>query len=469
MLNIISKILYPYTYILSYITQILFYNKRKSVSFVEIYPYKVGCDYMEINKRKINFFSCILLSFFLLGCNSNTASVQNEKSKKIVTVANASEAKKDDNRVENVTLSSVGDILIHNTVYMAAYDAKNNTYDFKPQFAGVKKYLEKSDITIANLETTLAGKERGYSGYPAFNSPDEIVDALKDSGVDVLTAANNHRVDTGEKGFFRTVKTVKDKGLDIIGVKSSTEEKSYVIKDIKGIKIGIANFTYETSPSNGFKTLNGIAVPKTVEPLIDMVDLSKLDETYKTLENRVAEMKANGAEVLVFCMHWGNEYQRMPSKEQELTAKKLSDLGVDIILGGHTHVLEPMDFIHSDISKKDTFIIYSQGNFISDQRLETINNRNSEDGIIVNVGIKKTFKNNKIEITFADYMPTWVNKKTVNNNLFYEVIPTEDALTGVNFPNINEDDKKRIAISGKETTSLMEKFTSKATVAPLSK
>lgn len=424
---------------------------------------------MEINKNKLSFFYCLLLPFFLLGCSNNTALVQNEQAKEIVTVANAAESKRANDRIENITISSVGDILIHNTVYMSAFDAKNNTYDFKPQFAAVKKYLEKSDITIANLETTLAGKERGYSGYPAFNCPDEIVDALKDSGVDVITAANNHRVDTGEKGFFRTLKTVKDKGLDIIGVKSSTEEKSYVIKDIKGIKIGIANFTYETSPSNGVRTLNGIAVPKNVEPLIDMVDLSKLDETYKTLEDRVAEMKANGAEVLVFCMHWGNEYQRMPSKEQELTARKLSDLGVDIILGGHTHVLEPMDFIHSDISNKDTFIIYSQGNFISDQRLETIKNRNSEDGIIVNVGIRKDFSNNKIEVTFADYIPTWVNKKKLNNNLFYQVIPTEDVLAGVDFPNINEEDKKRILTSSRETISLMEKLTSKATVAPLSK
>lgn len=419
-----------------------------------------------LNIKKISIAcSSLLLSVSLLGCNGHEIPIEKKEAKETASLVKSSETQKQNNRIEQVTISSVGDILVHNTVFIAAYDEKKKIYDFKPQFAPVKKYLERSDLTIANLETTLGGKERGYSGYPCFNCPDEIVDALKDAGVDILTAANNHSMDSGQKGFFRTVKTVRDKGLDVIGVKAVPEEKSYIIKDIKGIKIGISNFTYETPPIKGLKSLNGIPIPKTVEPLIDTVNLSKLDEAYKILENRVYEMKKNGAEVLIFCMHWGNEYERMPSKEQKLTAKKLCDLGVDIILGGHTHVLQPMDFIHSDVSDKDTFIIYSQGNFISSQRLETIKNRNSEDGIIINVGIKKDFKDNSIKITYADYIPTWVNRKFINNKPFYEVIPTEDALKGVKYTNINQEDKKRIEISNRETNALMEKLTTKAAIA----
>lgn len=416
-------------------------------------------------KRLFKLFFCLLLCTSMLGCNNHKLTVPKEEAKEVISIVEDTKTLSENHRVEEVTISSVGDILIHNSVFKAAYDEKNDVYDFKPQFAEVKKHLEKSDLTIANLETTLGGKERGYSGYPCFNCPDEIIDALKDSGVDVITAANNHSMDSGEKGFYRTSKTIKSKGLDVVGIKSSEEEKTYVIKEINGINIGIANFTYETTPINGFKTLNGITVPKAVEPLIDSLDLLKEEGTNKILEKRVADMKKAGAEVLIFCMHWGNEYERMPCKEQQRTAKKLSDLGVDIIFGGHTHVLQPMDFIHSDISNKDTFVIYSQGNFISDQRLETIKNRNSEDGIIVNVGIRKTFKDNKIEITFADYIPTWVNKKYMKDKPFYEVIPTEDALNGTKYPNVNEEDKKRIEISSNETKSLMEKLLVKSAIA----
>lgn len=386
---------------------------------------------------------------------------------KINSIEKLEEKKKaEEDRVETISLSSIGDILIHNTVFWAAYDEKSKSYDFKPQFKYVKKYLGKSDLTIANLETTLGGAERGYSGYPTFNTPDEIVDALKDSGVDVLTASNNHRMDTGEWGFFRTVKTVREKGLEIVGIKASTNEKSYIIKDIKGIKVGISNFSYQDGKINGLRTVNGIPVPKNIDPLIDLVDFSNLNEVYKTLENRVSEMKKDGAEVLVFCMHWGNEYQRTQSNEQQLVAKKLADLGVDVIFGGHPHVLEPMDFIHSDISGKDTFVIYSQGNFISSQR----QSRYTEDGIIVNVVIKKNFKTGKIEISYSDYMPTWVNKRTVNGKLFYEIIPTEDVISGDrNIDGLTSEAKQIIQSSSTDTKKLMERYTTKCSVEPVSK
>lgn len=207
-------------------------------------------------------------------------------------------------------------------------------------------------------------------------------------------------------------------------------------------------------------------MPRNIDPLIDLVDFSNLNEAYKTLENRVSEMKKDGAEVLVFCMHWGNEYQRTQSNEQQLVAKKLADLGVDVIFGGHPHVLEPMDFIHSDISGKDTFVIYSQGNFISSQR----QSRYTEDGIIVNVVIKKNFKTGKIEVSYSDYMPTWVNKRTVNGKLFYEIIPTEDVISGGgNIDGLTSEAKQIIQASSTDTKKLMERYTTKCSVEPVSK
>ncbi|GIM29182.1 capsule biosynthesis protein [Clostridium polyendosporum] len=422
-------------------------------------------------KKLILLILSLMIGVTLSGCFNDQGKKTKEgdqavEAAKINSTEKLEEAKEvEEERVETINLSSVGDILIHNTVFWAAYDEKSKSYDFKPQFKYVKKYLEKSDLTIANLETTLGGAERAYSGYPTFNTPDEIVDALKDSGVDVLTASNNHRMDTGEAGFFRTVRVVREKGLEIVGVKASNDEKSYIIKDIKGIKVGIANFSYQDGKINGLRTVNGIPVPKNIDPLIDLIDFSNLDETYKKLENRVSEMKKDGAEVLVFSMHWGNEYQRTQSKEQQLVAKKLADLGVDVIFGGHPHVLEPMDFIHSDISGKDTFIIYSQGNFISSQR----QSRYTEDGIIVNVAIKKNFKTGKIEITYSDYMPTWVKKSTVNGKLSYEIIPTEDVINGAIIAGLTSEEKQIIQESSADTKKLMEKYTTKCSVEPVLK
>lgn len=359
----------------------------------------------------------------------------------------------------DITISSVGDILIHSGIYKSAYDEKSKSYNFNEQFKFVKPLLEKADITVANLETTLSGAEAGYSGYPAFNSPDSLVDALKECGVDILTASNNHRLDKGEKGYFRTIDIVRGKGLDIIGVRKSEQEKSYVIKDIKGVKVGLFNIGYENKLKDGTRTLNGIPIPKNLNNLIDAVDYSNITEAYNKTEKLVKEIKAQGAELTIGFMHWGNEYERKPSEEQKKMARKLCELGVDVIFGAHPHVLQPAEYISEN--NNETFVFYSQGNFISSQRVETINNVYSEQGIIGNATLR-LYNTGKKEIIDASYIPTWVNLK-YSPKVIYEVIPVEEALKDKSvFKNINSKDMERISYCKESVNKLMNSMDTKA-------
>lgn len=345
----------------------------------------------------------------------------------------------------DITIASVGDILIHNTVYMAAFDPQTNSYDFKSQYKYVKPYLEDADITIANLETTLAGQDRGYSGYPEFNSPDSIIDALEYSGVDILTSANNHRMDKGINGFYRTIEVVRNKGLDIIGVKALEEEKTYVIKDVKGVKVAFLNFGYSNPLADGSLSINGLILPKDMVNLMDAFDSEDLDASVEMMGNRIKEARADGAQVIVVCLHWGDEYQRLPNLFQQKVAEGLVKLGVDMIFGGHPHVLQPAIYLPAPYGGGVPVpVFYSQGNFISDQRKETVDDIYTEQGIIAKVTIR-VYCDDCPRVIDTQAIPTWVNKKRINNKLVYEVIPVDEALANKEkFPLLTNEDMERI-------------------------
>ena len=351
----------------------------------------------------------------------------------------------------DITISSVGDILIHNTVYMAAYNPQTNSYDFHGQFQYVKPYLEQADVTIANLETTLAGPDRGYAGYPQFNTPDSILDALKDAGIDILTSANNHRMDMGVRGFYRSIEVAREKGLDIIGVKAVEEEKTYVIKDINGIKTAFLNFGYSAPLADGSLSINGLILPKEMTGLMDAFDPNDFEGAAEKIGERIKEAEEDGAEVVAVFMHWGDEYHRLPNNFQERLAERMVMQGADMIFGGHPHVLQPAVFLAGPDGQQVP-VFYSQGNFISDQRKETVDDIYTEQGIIAQVSLrvysdKSDNNNNKksLEIIEAKAIPTWVNKKRINNRLVYEVIPVDEALADRDkFPLLTDADMLRI-------------------------
>jgi len=410
----------------------------------------VGCGlifayyYNNIKSEDINLKSPIKTS-------SNSAPTANSKNKDTI----------------EIKLSAVGDILVHESQLLSQYNQDTKQYDFTNNFRFVKPYIESSDIAIANLETTLAGEKKKYTGYPTFNTPDAIVDALRDTGFDVLSAANNHILDRGSEGVLRTSEVIRSKGLDLIGIRKAAEDIPFVIKDVKGIKLGFTNYAFETQRINGNKTLNSLIIPKEVEPLIDTFNYDYLDEDLLKIKERINQMKASGAEVIVFSMHWGTEYQRQPNEYQKKIAKALADYGVDIILGTHPHVLEPIDYIESNTSNKKTLVVYSMGNFISNQCFERLNNRYPEDGTIVNITLKKDLKKNIITIKEVNYIPTWVHREPNGTNFTYEILPLTDALNDKQKYNLTSKDSVwRAENSYNATTSLIEDSSSRFVVAP---
>ena len=259
------------------------------------------------------------------------------------------------------TLTGLGDAMCHNTQYKDAY--VNGTYDFNYVFENVKDVMSKDDLTIGNLETTFAGPEVGYSGYPTFNTPDAMGEALKNAGVDVLSTANNHCLDKGFKGLSRTLDVLDQLGIDHAGTSRTPEEQAKVlIKDVNGIKVAILSFTYGT---------NGINPPSDKGYCVNYIDKN-------FIKGRIDAAKSEGAEIVIACMHWGIEYQTKPSAEQIDMADFLFKSGADIILGNHAHVIEPFEkreVTMDDGTVKQCFVVYAMGNLVANQN--QVNTRNN--------------------------------------------------------------------------------------------
>lgn len=287
-----------------------------------------------------------------------------------------------------VSMSVIGDIMCHNSQYNDAH--QNGTYDFSYVFEDIKQYIENSDVAIGNLETTFAGKVKGYSSYPNFNTPENLAQDLKELGIDILSTANNHSLDTGYSGIESTINYLDEAGIEHIGTYKSEEAQNEVlIKDVNGMKIAFLAYTYGT---------NGISIPKGREYCINLINK---DLILKQLES----VKNQKPDVICVNMHWGEEYQTMPNNEQKKLSEFLFQNGVDIILGSHPHVLQPMEsktIILPNGNEKNGFVIYSLGNFMSGQDKE--NTRNS---IILMFDIIKSGKTGKIRIENVSYIPIY--------------------------------------------------------------
>lgn len=322
-----------------------------------------------------------------------------------------------------------GDMLMHKPLINSA--STGSGYDFSDMFAYISEYYAGYDYMIANLETTLGGKEAGaYQGYPHFNCPDQIVDGLMNAGVDMLLTANNHTFDTAYDGMMRTVRVLKEKGMDYLGTRSSEEESFYTVKDINGIKIGMVCYTYETDcPYEDQKALNCIILGRTASKMVNSFHYGKLDAFYADLEQTLANMEQDGADFSMVFLHWGDEYSLSPNDNQKSMAQTLCDMGVDVIVGGHPHVVQPFEMLTS-AEGHHTYCIYSVGNALSNQRTETLSSRNAqytEDGMIFGLQFEK-WNDGRTQISDVHVIPTWVNRKYSGGKNVYHIIPLDAAL-----------------------------------------
>jgi poly-gamma-glutamate capsule biosynthesis protein CapA/YwtB (metallophosphatase superfamily) len=301
--------------------------------------------------------------------------------------------------ITSAKLVAIGDILLHQSVYKDAVTPEG-TYNFSPMFEKVKPFLESADIAVANQETMIGGKELGLSSYPTFNSPYEIGNALKEAGIDLVTIANNHTLDKGEEGILNAINHWDSIGMPYTGAFNSKEDRE-VIRTVKknGINFSFLSYSYGT---------NGLPVPKDKPYLINLIDLDLIEQD--------VERAKIISDVVVVSMHWGTEYETTPNHLQIDLANELSSMGVDIIIGHHPHVLQPMDWIErSDGSR--TFVLYSLGNFLSAQEgLERLT------GGIGGVEVTKTIYKDKTVITLANpsFVPTYGYYENWSN---FEVIP----------------------------------------------
>ena len=360
------------------------------------------------------------------------------------------------------TISVVGDILTHLSVLTAAKDNETGDYIFDPFFSYVSPYITEADYAIANLETTLGGTENGktYTGYPRFNAPDSIATALKNAGFDMAMTANNHCYDTNLNGLKRTLSILTDNKLDTLGTALDKTDKKYVIKEINGIKIGMISYTYETGDSYPDRpSINGILTSEESVGHINSFDYKQLDKFYAETESLLASMWEDGAEATILHIHWGNEYQLSAASSQKTIAQKMCDLGFDVIVGGHPHVIQPMDLLESTVDKNHkTVCIYSTGNFLSNQRrnLMDLKTGNTEDGIIFTVSFTK-YTNGVVALEGTDVIPTWINLHKVNGKNVYDILPLDKSvedwkttfnLTDTHLKNANDSYERTMTLVG---------------------
>lgn len=290
-----------------------------------------------------------------------------------------------------INMTVTGDVLCHNTNFWDAYDASTDSYDFSYVFEDIEKYFSSADIVVGTIETSFAGKEAGYSNYPTFNSPEELATDLKELGYDVMAMATNHCLDKGYKGLVSTIEELDKAGIKHIGTyKSEEDSKEILIQDVKGIKMAFLNYTYGT---------NGIPIPAGKEYSVNLIDKDKMKAD-------IEKAKKLNADVICVNMHWGEEYRQTATQEQEELADFLFQNGVDLILGSHTHVLEPMEkrtVTLADGTKKDGFVIYSLGNFMSGQ-----NANYTRQSVILDIQLTKKGKDNTISIDSVKYTPIYM-------------------------------------------------------------
>ncbi|MBI6037843.1 CapA family protein [Clostridium perfringens] len=341
-----------------------------------------------------------------------------------------------------VNISAVGDIILHDEQIWSAYNEENKSYDFMNNFKYIKNFIEKSDIAYGTIEGTYAGEEIGYSGYPNYNGPDSMINALKDTGFDVINVATDHSLDKGVEGASKTGEKI-DKEMTSIG------NKKYIIKKVKGIEIGFTSYTYESKEGE----LNGHKIPEGIN--LNTFSYNKLDKGLEEMKALIEEMKNQGAEFIVFGMHWGVEYNIEPSKYQVKIAEALNEYGVDLILGSNPHVVQPIEEIEGEDGHK-TLVAYSLGNFISNQRLETMGDRRTADGVILNLTLDKSRKGVKIEKW--DYTPTWVYKiPRENKKSDYYILPVEETLNSEDGKKLDKETLKELNKSLESTKSIVEK------------
>ncbi|WP_343343320.1 CapA family protein [Terrisporobacter petrolearius] len=401
------------------------------------------------NRNTKKFLICFCLSILVMGTFSfATINKLSIFSKNKSQEASIFTPKKED--ANKASLLAVGDTMVYNAQLTAQYDVSSAKYNFNNNFEYVKKYVEEADYSMVNLETTLTGnKVYRYSSSPKFNSPDELADGLKYAGFDLISTANNHAYDKGYLSIKNTLATLKDNNFDVVGTRENSDER-FIVKEINGVNVGVTSYSYGRIIGDN-KYLNDVKVSDEYKNSINIFDSTSVDKAFKNINYTLKNMKDTDLQVVY--LHWGDKYSLKENTFQKKLAQKLCDAGVDVIIGSHPHVVQPVTTIKSSDNKHETVVAYSLGNFLSNQSRDQFS-QYTEDGLMLNIDISKS-NGGDAKVDKVTCIPTWLNKyyNSKTAKYVYEIIPIANKSELDKIDNLSESKLKK---SYKNTASKVD-------------
>ncbi|MGA2298068.1 MAG: CapA family protein [FCB group bacterium] len=376
---------------------------------------------------KLSFSLCLILVITgITSCDAQT--------KKFPSLKTAGTQQKDS--LSRIKIIAAGDLIIHGKQIENAWEPEEQSYQFNTCFYKIKDLIESADIALVNFEACMGGEP--YRGFPDFSSPDTLAYAVKYAGFDVAFLANNHAADKGAKGIRGNIENLSKNGIITTGTfldSADRQKRNLVLISKNNIKIAFLNYSYGT---------NGKSVPKPY--IINRIDTTQMLADLQIVLN-------SKPDIIIVFVHWGEEYKRYPSKFQQRIADFCFRNGVDIILGSHPHVLQPLEIrdVEYQGKHKKCMVAYSLGNFISNQR------RRYRDGAtLLEFDVTKDNKTNTAKFDNIRFIPTWVYMKVEKGRRFYSVLPVSRYEQDNTILNIDKYNLSKMKTSAQDTREMLK-------------
>lgn len=370
--------------------------------------------------------------------NEKVAQVENKNSERVeissdeIEEKEIKESKKEISKNEkSIRIKAFGDIMSHlGQINYALYAGGGQEHDFSEQFKYMSDFISDADLSIGNFEST-SNPNLEYSGFPKFNSPEKYLLAIKNSGFDILTTANNHSLDTGVEGVKTTVNAMDKYGIEHVGTRADNQEDRVLYKFVDGIKLAFLSYTYDT---------NGL------ENQIEDIDITKyinyLDD--QLIKEDIEAAKNNKADFIIVYPHWGVEYQASPSQDQIELGRNMIEWGADLVIGNHPHVVQPAEYYTTEDGRRG-FIAYSCGNYISQQSLESVGDIRTEHSVAYELELSKDFDNQTTRISDISAYPLWVGSNYDEFGMSIKTYLCKDFLeNGKYYDLVDENQRHRI-------------------------
>lgn len=331
-----------------------------------------------------------------------------------------------------LTIAAVGDLMMHGSQVRASR-TDDGRYLVEGCFEPVAERLKAADLTFGNLETSLAGEDMAYSGYPAFNSPRSLAGDLRSAGFDVVQTANNHCMDRREKGLQRTLQALDAEGLRHVGTRADPTEDPVLWLELAGLDVAVLAYTFST---------NGIPLPPGREDIVSMLDEERM-------LGEIGAAKAAGADLVIVGCHWGFEYKHEPEPGTVKLGYALVEAGADIVLGGHPHYIQPYEVVTTD-DGREGFVIWSLGNFLSNMR-----KRHEDVGLVLELTLAVE-PGGGVALGDVGWAPTWVDATDANGHTRHRVVEILAELPRCgHHPHLDAADCARMRQALDDTTKLL--------------